>query len=154
MADIMSSVIPFLFVLAVVYGALEVSDVFKRKQVKLIISLSFAYVAMTTGYVAGFIMGILPYAIIAFIVLFFLGFALSFAKGGKEGGGERDYTLIVIVLVLFLVFMTSYGLDFLERFMPGLSSEEIATGAGLLVMAIIFYSVYRLWAGGSQSKQT
>jgi len=151
MAEIMSSVIPFLFVLAVVYGALEVSDVFKKKQVKLIISLSFAYVAMTTAYVAGFIMGVLPYAIIAFIVFFFLGFALSFAKGGKEGG-ERDYTLIVIVLVLALIFMTSYGLDFLEGFMPGLSSEEITTGAGLLVMAIIFYSVYRLWSGGSQTK--
>jgi hypothetical protein len=151
MADIMSSVIPFLFVLAVVYGALEVSDIFKRKQVKLIISLSFAYVAMTTEYVAGFIMGVLPYAILAFIVLFFLGFALSFARGGKEGGG-RDYTLIVIVLVLALIFMTSYGLDFLEGFMPGFSSEEITTGAGLLVMAIIFYSVYRLWGGGSQTK--
>ncbi|MCK4714895.1 MAG: hypothetical protein KAT35_04925, partial [Candidatus Aenigmarchaeota archaeon] len=85
----------------------------------------------------------LPYAILAFIVMFFIGFALSFAKGGKEGG--RDYTLIVIVLVLALIFMTSYGLDFIEGVLPGFSSEEITTGAGLIVMAIIFYSVYRLW---------
>ena len=102
MADLMSTIIPFLFVLAVVYGALEVSDIFKRKQVKLIISLCFAVVAMSTPLITGFIMGVLPYAILAFIVLFFVGFAMSFAKGGKEGG-PRDYVLIVIVLVLFLL---------------------------------------------------
>ena len=49
MADFMSVVIPFLFVLAVVYGALEVSDIFKRKQVKIILSLCFALVAMSSG---------------------------------------------------------------------------------------------------------
>jgi hypothetical protein len=148
MADLMSTVIPFLFVLAVVYGALEVSDIFKRKQVKIILSLCFAFVAMSTPFISSFIMGILPYAILAFIVFFFIGFALSFARG--KGEGERDYTLVVLVLVLALLFLANYGMDFVQDMLPGFSSEELATGLGLVIMLIIFYSVYRLWGRSSQ----
>lgn len=143
MADLMSTVIPFLFVLAVVYGALEVSDIFKRKQVKLILSLCFAFVAMTTEFITTFIMGVLPYAILAFIVLFFIGFAMSFL-GGKKGEGDRDYVLIVIVLVLFLLFMANYGLGFLGSSISGFSTDELSAGIGLLVLLIIFYSAYKI----------
>lgn len=142
MADLLSTLIPFLFVLAVVYGALEVSDIFKRSQVKLIISLCFALVAMTTGFIGEFIMGILPYAIMAFIAIFFVGFALSFFRG-KEGG--RDYTLMAIVLILLLLFGASYGLGFLEDYLPGISGGDLATGLGILVLLLIFYSVYSVW---------
>lgn len=146
MADLMSTVIPFLFVLAVVYGALEVSDIFKRKQVKLILSLCFAFVAMTTEFLTTFIMGVLPYAILAFIVLFFIGFAMSFfgGKGDKEGGGKKDFTLIIIVLVLFLLFMSNYGLEFFGGSVSGFSTDELSAGIGLVVLLIIFYSAYKL----------
>ena len=152
MADIMSAVVPFMFVLAVTYGALEVSDIFKRKQVKLIISLCFAFVAMTNAIVTSFIMGVLPFAILGFIALFFLGFILNFFKEGEGEKGSRDYTLILIVFFLFLIFMTSYGLDFIGDLFPGLSMENMVTGTGLIVMAIIFYCVYKLWTKGQQSE--
>jgi uncharacterized membrane protein len=148
----MSSVIPFLFVLAVVYGALEVSDIFKRKQVKLILSLCFAFVAMTTEFITEFIMGVLPYAIIAFIALFFIGFAMSFFKEDKEGKkGEKDFTLIAIVLVLFLLFAANYGLDFLDDMIPGMATGDFVTGLGLVVILIIFYSIYKMWNKTSKS---
>lgn len=145
MADLLSVVIPFLFVLAVVYGALEVSDIFKRKQVKLIISLCFALVAMTTGFITEFIMGILPYAIMAFIAIFFVGFALSFFRGKGGEKGERDYVLMAIVLILLLLFLTNYGIGFLEDYMPGISVEEFATGVGIVVILLVLYSVYKIW---------
>ena len=146
MADLMSTVIPFMFVLAVVYGALEVSDIFKRKQVKVILSLCFALVAMTNALITTFIMGVLPYAILGFIVLFFIGFIMNFFKDDKDGkgGGKKDFTLIIIVLVLFLIFMSSYGMEFFGGSVSGLSSEELSTGIGITVLLIIFYSAYRL----------
>lgn len=144
MADLLNTIIPFLFVLAVVYGALEASDIFKRKQVKLIISLSFAFVAMTTDFISEFIMGILPYAILAFIGFFFIGFALSFFRGKEGQGGEKDYTLITIVLILFLLFVANYGLGFVSDMFPGISSGEVLTGIGIVVILLIFYSIYRV----------
>jgi hypothetical protein len=146
MADFMSVIIPFLFVLAVVYGALEVSDIFKRKQVKLIISLCFALVAMSSALITGFIMGILPYAILLFIAFFFIGFALSFFREDKkEGGkGERDYTLIAIVLVLLLLFLSSYGTEFIEDMIPGMSRDSLVTGIGIIVILMVFYAAYKL----------
>lgn len=151
MADLLTTLIPFLFVLAVVYGALEVSDIFKRKQVKLIISLVFALVAMTSEMITAFIMGILPYATMAFIIFFFAGFALSIlgVKKGKEG--ERDYSLIAIILILFLIFLANYGIDFLEDLMPGITSDELITGVGILALLLIFYVAYKLW--GKNEKQ-
>jgi hypothetical protein len=145
MADLLTTLIPFLFVLAVVYGALEVSDIFKRKQVKLIISLVFALVAMTSEMITSFIMGILPWATMAFIVFFFVGFALSVlgVKKGKEG--ERDYSLIAIILILFLIFLANYGIDFLEDLMPGITTDEMITGVGILALLLIFYVAYKLW---------
>jgi hypothetical protein len=145
MADLLTTLIPFLFVLAVVYGALEVSDIFKKSQVKLIISLCFALVAMTTGFITEFIMGILPYAILAFIAIFFVGFALSFFKGKKEG--ERDYTLMAIVLILFLLFVANYGIGYLSAYMPSLSGGDLATGVGILVLLLVFYAAYKGWGG-------
>jgi hypothetical protein len=144
MADLLTILIPFLFVLAVVYGALEVSDIFKRSQVKLIISLCFALVAMTTGFITEFIMGILPYAIMAFIAIFFVGFALSFFKGKGGEKGERDYTLMAIVLILLLLFLANYGIGFLEDYMPGISAEEFATGVGIVVIFLVLYSAYMI----------
>ena len=148
MADFMSVVIPFLFVLAVVYGALEVSDIFKRKQVKIILSLCFALVAMSSGLITEFIMGVLPYAILLFIAFFFIGFVLSFFREDKKEGekGERDYTLIIIVLVLLLLFLASYGTGFIEDMFPSVSRDNLVTGLGLVVILLVFYAAYRLGA--------
>jgi hypothetical protein len=152
MADLLSTIIPFLFVLAVVYGALEVSDIFKKKQVKLIISLVFALVAMTSEMITSFIMGILPLATVGFIIFFFIGLALSVlgVKKGKEGE-EKNYSLIAIILILFLIFLANYGIDFLEDLMPGLTTDEIITAVGILALLIIFYVAYKLW--GKNDKQ-
>jgi hypothetical protein len=147
MADLLSIAIPFLFVLAVVYGALEVSDIFKKKQVKLIISLCFALVAMTTEFIVEFIMSIIPLAIPLFIAIFFIGFLLSFfrGKGGEGGGGPRDYVLVAIVLMLILLFAANYNLSFLSNLLPGISQGDFMTGIGILIVLIFFYAIYKVW---------
>ena len=147
MADFAVTLVPFLFVLAVAFGSLEVSGVFKRKQVNLIIAVAMAFFAITNDTVLTFLNAVLPFAIMGFILLFFFGFVMKSLGGDKEG--DRDYTLIIMVLMLILIFAANYGLDFFEGILPGIDDEELMTGLGIAVLGIIFFSVYKLWKKGA-----
>jgi hypothetical protein len=142
MADLITSLVPFLFVLAVTFGALDVSGVFKKRQVNVIISLAFAFFAISNQAVSAFINSVLPYAIMGFIAVFFLGFIASFLR---KGSGGIDYTFLIIVMVLVAIFAANYSLDFLQNMFPGLSGQDFTAWIGLAVIAVIFYSVYKLW---------
>jgi peptidoglycan/LPS O-acetylase OafA/YrhL len=143
--------VPFLFVLAIVYGALEVSGVFKNKGVKAIISFALAFFAISSATTLAFITGILPYAAIFFIAFFLLGFVLSFFKGKKgEGGGPKDWTLIAVVILLVAVFLTNYGYGWIQTNLPMIDSENFVAAAGVILILIIFYAAYQRTKGSGQ----
>ena len=134
------SLLPFFFILAIVYGALEVSKVFENKGAKAIIALVMAFFAMLSPGVTEFILFIIPYATMFFIAFFFLGFVLSFFKSeGKDGSGGKDYTLIIIVLGLFLLFITSDYQDIVD-----IQDDNFVAMIVLLVIALIFLAAYRI----------
>lgn len=144
--DMFMQMIPFLFVLAVVYGALDFSGVFNKNSVKGIISLAIALFALTSQFVIDFIYGVLPYAVILFIVVFFLAFLAKLFGGRKkegEKGGERDWSLIVIVVILVLIFLASQGTDLVSTFLPSMPVENLMYGVGLVLILLIFYAVYQ-----------
>jgi peptidoglycan/LPS O-acetylase OafA/YrhL len=145
MADLFTTMIPFLFVLAIVYGALEVSGIFKNKGVKAIISFALAFFAISSTTTLAFITGILPYAAIFFIAFFLLGFMLSFFKGKKGEGGKdsRDWTLIAVVILLIAVFLTNYGYEWIETNLPMIDSENFVAVAGVVLILIILYAAYQ-----------
>ncbi len=73
---IMEYAIPFFFLLAVVYGALGISGVFKNRAVNLIIALVIALFGMTYQPFITWLYTIMPYAIALFIAVFFIGFVV------------------------------------------------------------------------------
>ncbi len=99
--------IPFFFMFAVAYGALEVSDVLKNRKVNLLIGVVFGLFASSNPGTTNFINEILPYAVILLVIFFFLGFLLSFIRGKGEKGKGPDYTLIIIVAGLAMIFLSS-----------------------------------------------
>ena len=129
-------ILPFFFVLAIVYGALEVSKVFQNKGVKAIIALVIAFFASTSPPAVEFIFFILPYAAMFFVVFFFVGFLLSFFKDK----GEKDYALIMVILALVLIFIS--GQDNLKFI--NLQDQNFVGMIVLLVIALILYSAYNL----------
>lgn len=139
MATFVEIAIPFFFVLAVVYGSLEVSNVFKKSSVKGMISLAIAAVTLTSEAVTVFVMDILPYAAILFVIFFILGFILNIFKGDDK---KVDFSLVAVIAALVLVFISTQQ-EFIENYVPWLSSENsVFIVAGILLL-MIFYAAYK-----------
>ena len=137
MAELLTLAMPFLFILAIVYGALEMSGVFKNKAVNAIIAIVISFFAISSSQFIEFIYSILPYAAILFVVVFFLGFITSPFRGkGREKKG-MDYTLLAVVAGLVLIFLANQ---------PGilnLQDSNLITLIGFIIIIVIFYAAYK-----------
>ena len=110
----LTTVLPFFFILALVYGSLEVSNVFKNKGVKAIIAVVLAFFAASSEVSSQFILLILPYAAFFFVGFFVLSFILTFFK---NTGGEKNLPLLLVVItfvVLFFANQNSIGIINIE----------------------------------------
>ena len=145
--DITGFFLPFLFVLAVVFGGLEMSGIFESKDgrsrgkaAKLLISAVIAFIAASSPLVLGFLSVLLPYAALLFVAVFFLGFLW---KLGSKKAQKKDYTLILIIAALALVALSAFGTD-LTRLVPGLglSQDQLLTAAGLVFIFVILVAAY------------
>ena len=153
MADFLlglGQLIPFLFVLAVTYGALEVSKVFESKGVKGIISLVMGLFTISAPGLADFIYLIMPYAAAIFIIFFFLGFIKSFFKEDKQGK-KMDLVLPVIIAGLILIFIASQGMDTIRRWIPSvgfLDEQNLVVLIILVVIGLVLFATYQKVTGG------
>jgi hypothetical protein len=142
--ELMTFVLPFLFVLAIVYGALDLAAVFKKKEVNVIIAVVIAAFSVSNAAIVDSIIAAMPWAAMLFIILFFIKFVLSFFK--TEKGKERDYTLIVIILALVAIFMASQGTQLIQDWLPGgfpVSEENLILIIGIVVIVAMLYAAYK-----------
>lgn len=146
---IMEYAIPFFFLLAVVYGALGVSGVFKNRAVNGIIALVVAFFGMTYQPFTAWLYSIMPYAIALFIAVFFIGFVTKLFKSKR--GEPKDYTLILIVIGLFLILFVRFGEE-VENITASLGMpvtyENLVGIVGIAVLIAFLYSAYKLSKGG------
>jgi len=142
MADLISILIPFLFMLAIVYGALDVAGVFRNKRVNALIALVFAFFTLTYAPAIEFISQIMPYAIIFFVVFFFLGFVIKVAKKGVD----KDYNLLIIILGLVLLLFATQGPGLINNFLPGFEEQasNIMMASAVAFIAVILLAAYKL----------
>ncbi|NIO23015.1 MAG: hypothetical protein GTN38_03245 [Candidatus Aenigmarchaeota archaeon] len=143
--------IPFFFIFAIVYGALEISGVFKNKAVKAIIALALGFFAVSNADVVAFIHLVLPYAAIFFVVVFFIGFIAKPFKRKAGEPGRRDPFLLLVVLGLLLIIFAQLATPS-SPFYPDISStilgdETVLWGIGIVIVIFMFYYAY------SQSRQ-
>jgi hypothetical protein len=141
--EILFTLIPFFFVLSVVYGALEVSKTFKNKGVMVIISLVLATVSILNESVVALLNQIMPYGVILFIVVFFLSFV-----GNLFRGRGSDIQLIVIVCALILIFIAQQGYGIISDLLPSgvITAQDFTVAVGVVLIIFILYGAYK-WKG-------
>lgn len=140
--------LPFLLVLAVVYGALGFSDVFKNRGVNAVISLVFAFFAIMNYQVVQFINQILPYAAGFFVVIFLVWIVLKPLRGDKKEGRKIDPVALIVILVLILIAFASLGsADYFPQ-LGFLQSENFLWGIGIIVVLVIIWKAYKMGSAG------
>lgn len=138
-------IIPFLFVLAVVFGVLRISKAFKgNAAVEVIISLVIAFFSATYSPFTSMLFGILPSITLFFIAMFFIVFILEIVGVRGKGRGEPVTNIIIygiLILVLFTIVASHSDL------IPNLgiiSQDDLVLGVGLIFVIAIFFSAYRI----------
>ena len=137
--------VPFIFVLAIVWGGLEVAGIFKNKGVMAIISVVVAFFAISSSQTLSFLQQFLPLAVIIFILVFILSIIIKPFK--TKEGFKIDYTLLAIVGVLVLVFLSTWDFRYFGNLIPGADNADILSGIGIVIFLLIIISAYKQKAG-------
>ena len=143
MIDLFTSGIAFLFMVAIVYGSLEFSDILKSSKAKVLIAISIGLFVMMSPQAVTFISEFLPYAAILFAVVFFVGFLTGGRKDKDGKGGGPDYQLLGVVILLVALLLSSplYG-QFISPQIPIPDNDFLAL-AGVIVVFLIIAFAYK-----------
>lgn len=137
----MELLLPFFLVLAIIYGALEVSKVFDNRAVKGIIAVVFAFFAIMNAQVVSLINVILPYAAGFFVVIFIIWMVIKPFRG--RGGGGGDPTVLIVILVLVVILLARLGS---EGYVQSnfLSDPNFLWIIGIVVVLVIIWKAYKM----------
>ena len=120
--------------MAIVYGAMDTAGMFRNRALKFIISVVVAFFSISNTMFVETLNTYLPYAAVFFLVVFVFGFI----KKSLSGGG-RDNTLIIIILGLFLLFVTSYTrTGVLQQY------NEFLWFIGIALFIVVLYADYKM----------
>jgi len=136
--------IPFLFVLAIVFGVIEITHVFRNRGVIFLISLALAFFTVTsTNFVSMFpsYAGIItPIFIIIFFIAFILQiFGLRRPRLPNEPSREPE-ALVIIGAILFLLL--SLGFVY-SSYIPVL--PFVGGGSNVVILAAIIFILVIFW---------
>ncbi|MBI4162146.1 MAG: hypothetical protein HY513_00555 [Candidatus Aenigmarchaeota archaeon] len=136
----------FLFVFAVVYGALGTAGVFKEKGVNIIIALAFALFAATYPPLVSALQQFLPIAAGIIVVLFFFLLIKKVFSGKKNEGQQAqlfDSLPLAIGLGIGLLLVGILLPDFANYLPHGLSLENALWLIAVIVVLALFLAFYR-----------
>ena len=147
MADILGlgignqTLISSIFILAVVFGVLELSNVFKNRAVHFVVALAIAFFASVYPPLISTIWAVLPNIAWFFIVMFFLAFTMQLLGIRKQGGGVET----MVVNAGMLVVLLSVGWMIIQSF-PGMQLPLIGGGENLLFLLGIIFVISLFWS--------
>ena len=144
------TVIASLFVLAVVFGVLELSNVFKNRAVHFVISLAVAFFAASYAPLMTTLWTYMPSITWFFILMFFIAFALEMFGVRKEKGVDIESMIVGGGVLLVLL---SVGWSML-RYYP-VEFPLIGGGENLLLLLGLVFIISLFWSAlkvGLQAK--
>jgi|GEM_PF-588273 len=141
--------LPFLFVLAVIYGMLTIANIFKTRSggsmrsVNFIIALVFAFLAAGYQPFVSFFFANFGIILWAFIILFFIAFILeAIGLRRKKVPPGKEHIPIFTVAIIILILAASGFAYISELEIPVIGTENFLIILGLILILILFYYAY------------
>ena len=145
--------IPFLFTLAIIFGALRYARVFgNNTAVQMIIALVLAYFASTYEPFVSTLYAYFPGITWFFIAMFFIAFIMEIFGLGKRAQ-QKDHELNMFIYGILLLVLLTIGISQAQAFgiyeLPLIGSlENLAVLLGIIFIIGIFYFAYKSETGG------
>ena len=142
--------IPFLFVLAIIFGSLNIANVFRNKGVNLLISLALAFFTISNPAFVELLWSNFGIISLFFIAMFFIIFITrAFLIRGHENFTD---VLIINGAILFVLLSISY---YHMNMLPSL--PIVGGGQNLLLLLFIVFIIVIFWfaykSGGPEGQQ-
>jgi hypothetical protein len=134
------TLIPFLFVLAIVFGVLELTKIFRNRGVNFLVALAIAFFTITNTAFVAMLWSYFGSITTFFIVMFFIAFV--FEVFGLRGG-QREPTSSVFINGAILFVLLSIGFLYAKQ-IPEL--PFIGGGQNLIFLFAIVFILAIFWA--------
>ena len=100
--------IPFLFSLAVVFGVLEITNIFKNRGVNFVIALTLSFFAMSSSFFVDLLWSYFGDIAIFFIALFFIAFIFEVFGVRRSNHPFSADSIIINGAILFVLLSIGY----------------------------------------------
>jgi len=144
--------IPFLFILAVVFGAVTASNVFRNKGINFMISLALAFFAASNTEFIQFLWSQFGSISIFFIAMFFIIFTLeAFGLRGKGKQQDGSDAIIINGAILFVLFSLGYIYMNSLPTLPFIGGgQNVLLLISVILIIVIFWSAYKTESHGGK----
>jgi hypothetical protein len=137
--------IPFLFVMAIVFGVLEITKVFRNRGVNFVIALAISFFAVSNATFVGFLWAQFGNITAFFIIMFFIAFILEMfglRRPSKESRSESG--MIITGAVLFVMLALGFTYSDLIPSLPYIGSgDNLILFFALVFILAIFWAAFK-----------
>ena len=144
----MQFIIPFLFILAIVFGVLQLASPIKNKAANLIIALAIAFFAASYGPFMNVLWNYLPSVTWFFIIMFFIVFIMEIfgLRGGKAAPPEKMILSGVVLFILLAVGWMVTDIYPVEFPLIG-GGDNLIILFGVIFILMIFWGAFKVGSG-------
>jgi hypothetical protein len=132
--------IPFLFVLAIVFGVLELTKIFKNRGVNFLVALAIAFFTISNATFINMLWSYFGSITTFFLIMFFIAFIFE-VFGLRRGQHQPTSSIIINGGILFILL--SIGFLYVS-YIPEL--PFIGGGQNLMFLFIIIFILVIFWA--------
>ncbi len=142
------TLIPFLFVLAIIFGVLEVTNVLRNRGANLLVAIAIAFFSVSNSAFVALLWSQFGFITAFFIIMFFIVFILEVfglrnPKYGKPEGEGMFINGAILLLLLIFGFMHASSIPNLPFVGSGTNLIALIT---LIFILVIFFFNHNFYA--------
>ena len=139
--------ITFLFVFAVVFGGMRMTEIFRNKKIDVVIAVALALFSVTDAAFASFLWANFGPLTLFFVVIFFILTVMS-AFGVKGPDANPMEKMIVLGAVFFIILSLNLFQNNFFSFIPFMDAKNGMLLISVVFIVVLFWLVMKTGANG------
>jgi hypothetical protein len=141
------TLVPFLFVLAIVFGVLELTNIFKNRAVNFLIALTLSIFTITNSNFVTLLWSNLGSVSTFFIIMFLIAFVFEVFGLRPKGNQPKEHGSSIIIEAGILFILLSIGFSYASQ-VPSLpllgGGQNLIFLFAIVFILVIFWSAFRI----------